>query len=135
MGLCVTVRAFYCHSQLHRRMNCVNDDDPLVQVDASELLSCLLAAQLQNDTVWPAVQRLLAEDDGALCCVRLSSLIAAHWCFLLLAVPDALTAAQVMGQLRDDFPLQPQPLSESGVGGSRCGLWIELGLRRSCRAS
>jgi hypothetical protein len=66
---------------------------------------------------------LLVEDDGALCCARPTPLLS-QWCFVLLAVPDGLTAEQVVGELRRDVSLKP-PMES---GGSLCGLWIELGL-------
>jgi hypothetical protein len=85
----------------------------------SELLRELHDAKLSNDTVSPAVRRLMAEDAGGLCCVTLSPLL---WCTLLLAVPLGSSADQVLCNARDGAPLQPL-LNR----GPLCGLCLYRG--------
>jgi hypothetical protein len=90
-------------TQLRRLVDglCCRDDFERVAVtrsNPSELLHELRDTKLSNDIVSPAVQRPLADDDGALCCVALSSTLR---CDVLLAVPDGSSADQVLGNACD----------------------------------
>jgi hypothetical protein len=54
----------------------------------SALLRPLQSDTPLNETVTPAVTRLLAQDDGALCGTTLV-LPLVHWCTVLLALPES----------------------------------------------
>jgi hypothetical protein len=124
----VTVRSFYCGTQLYGLLDdgFVYDDElnaaPVTRSDPSELLRRLRDAIILKDPITPALKGVLGEDAGALCCITLGNVLAS-WCMILFAVPDGLLADQVLGDLSGAAPIKA--LSERAP---LCGLCIHQGL-------
>jgi hypothetical protein len=78
-----------------------------------------------SPAVQQAVQQLLTEDAGALCCVSVPGQkeVLVSWCMVLFAVPDGLLPDQVLGDLSGAAPIKA--LSERAP---LCGLCIHRGL-------
>jgi hypothetical protein len=101
----VTVSTFCKRSHLRSLLKdqCIDNPESVsvARSDLSEPLRLLRDAMLRNDTVTPALKRLLAEDDSALCCVR-PTLPLALWCAVLLAcrMVSAPTKSWALGAQR-----------------------------------
>jgi hypothetical protein len=113
----VNICAFYSGAQLRRLLDegvCYARDSDSVPVTRSEPSGLLwrLRDAVPNDSVTPLLKQLMAEDDGALCCVSLSNVLAL-WCVVLLAVPDGSSADEMLAYCRDQSFPPIKPLLES----------------------